>query len=356
MAKKKSKKKGRRGGGHTHRGSGSRTPVTRTPPREQPESEDPVGLVDSDPAFGSTLSERMLAGVENLLAQKKFESAEEINEFLSTLDGSALDDLSTKASDDPKEQAQQLAYDAMEAPSAKEALRLARSALKLDPDCVDARCVVADETRSDAKRLQLLAEAVEAGERSLGPDFFVENKGHFWGIIETRPYMRARSSLAEALMVAGRCLEGMQHWEQMLELCPNDNLGIRHELLSAYLSTDHVEKARDLLEAYAWDEFAICSWANVLVQYLLRDFDAAIESLETARARNPYVEPFLLNEKQLPTSRPEAYQPGKESEAVICGHTLLAPWSIHPTAIAWLRYGGRPGDGRYCGMMTDLTK
>jgi hypothetical protein len=30
---------------------------------------------------------------------------------------------------------------------------------------------------------------VAAGERSLGPKAFEEDAGHFWGILETRPYM-----------------------------------------------------------------------------------------------------------------------------------------------------------------------
>ena len=36
------------------------------------------------------------------------------------------------------------------------------------------------------------AKGVEAGELALGPKGFKQYAGHFWGFLETRPYMRAR--------------------------------------------------------------------------------------------------------------------------------------------------------------------
>ena len=40
-------------------------------------------------------------------------------------------------------------------------------------------------------------------ERRLGPEAFKELAGAFWGFHETRPYMRARNQMAEALRHAG---------------------------------------------------------------------------------------------------------------------------------------------------------
>ena len=45
----------------------------------------------------------------------------------------------------------------------------------------------------------ILERAVKAGKLALGPDGFAEYVGHFWGFLETRPYMRARHALAEDL-------------------------------------------------------------------------------------------------------------------------------------------------------------
>ena len=120
--------------------------------------------------------------------------------------------------------AQDLVYQAMEAPNAEAALTLAKRALAIDPRCVDAMMMVAQSTSStDKELLQRVAAAVKAGEENLGADFFSDNAGYFWGILETRPYMRARAQLAQLLAEAGRIEEAIDHYAQMLQLNPNDN-------------------------------------------------------------------------------------------------------------------------------------
>lgn len=54
--------------------------------------------------------------------------------------------------------------------------------------------------------------------------------GHFWGLLETRPYLRTRLGLAHALWTAGRRAEAVQHLQDMLRLNPNDNQGVRYTL------------------------------------------------------------------------------------------------------------------------------
>lgn len=76
-----------------------------------------------------------------------------------------------------------------------------------------------------------MRDVVHLAERDLGPDFFRDHRGHFWSMIETRPYMRARSGLTAALVRAGRREEAIEHLEDMLDLNPNDNQGLREPLL-----------------------------------------------------------------------------------------------------------------------------
>jgi hypothetical protein len=45
---------------------------------------------------------------------------------------------------------------------------------------------------------------VAAGQRALGPEMFREYAGHFWGMLETGPYMRAREGLACLLWSDGK--------------------------------------------------------------------------------------------------------------------------------------------------------
>src|SRR5260370_20542389 len=103
----------------------------------------------------------------------------------------------------------------MEAGNAAEDLSFARQALAKDPDCVDALVILANATaRSQDDLIAGLERAVSTGERVLGAKYLKEYKGHFWGPIETRPYMRARSGLADVLLGAGRRAADLAHYQR----------------------------------------------------------------------------------------------------------------------------------------------
>src|SRR5262249_20822749 len=124
--------------------------------------------------------------------------------------------------------AQELMYEAFEAQGASRAV-LAREALAISPDCADAYLLLAEETTSTLEESrELLEHGVAAGERALGPEPFEQDVGYFWGLLETRPYMRARAALARTLWALGRREEAVVHQRELLRLNPNDNLGVRY--------------------------------------------------------------------------------------------------------------------------------
>jgi hypothetical protein len=101
------------------------------------------------------------------------------------------------------EKAQDLVYDAWERATARSRIALARKALGITPLRADAYSILAEEARSVEEARDLYARGVEAGELALGRKGFQEYAGHFWGFLETRPYMRARAGLAGALLKLG---------------------------------------------------------------------------------------------------------------------------------------------------------
>lgn len=108
----------------------------------------------------------------------------------------------------PLEEAQDLVYEAWNAKD-KRRVRLARQALRISPDCADAYVLLAEETARSLEEVRdLYEQGVKAGERALGPDAFKEFRGDFWGILETRPYMRARAGLAQQMSLPVT----LHHW------------------------------------------------------------------------------------------------------------------------------------------------
>jgi tetratricopeptide (TPR) repeat protein len=239
---------------------------------------------------------------------------------------------------DRKFQAQELFWEAMQARNAATARKLVGKALELDPACIDALTFMVENSDGDLDwRIGGMRTVVECGQRELGVRFFRENRGHFWGLLETRPYMRARQRLAELLMQAGRGDEGLVEYEALLELNPGDNQGIRYLLLGEYLVAGRLERATKLLNAYDDDAGAVFTWGRVLERHAAGDLDGAARALDVARRFNRHAEKYLSGRNAAPRVRGDSYTFGDESEAAVCVDCLGAAWKRHPEAVAWLR-------------------
>lgn len=141
------------------------------------------------------LMEQHLAQIGRLLDGQDFATIEEANAFLQqAIHGGTLPAFAPRT---PLEEAQEIIYQALDVTGPRR-VRLAREALARSPDCADAYVLLAEATGDPRHAHRLYAEGVQAGIRAIGPARFVADVGHFWGIVETRGYMRARQRLAEA--------------------------------------------------------------------------------------------------------------------------------------------------------------
>ena len=133
-----------------------------------------------------------------------------------------------KAGSPEEFKAQDLYYEAMETGE----MDLIYDALEIDPGNVDCLLQFLYAFDGDSlEGLQFTQQIVKIAEKRLGKEIFEECKGVFWGMLETRPYMRARSELAQRLLKMGRIDESIVEHEGMLELCPSDNLVLRHTII-----------------------------------------------------------------------------------------------------------------------------
>ena len=242
---------------------------------------------------------------------------------------------------DPGQSAQEYAYEAMDAMADGDwdrAEAAAIRAVELNPDCVDALHILAQlGCESDSEMITELQFVVQRGEQELGKKFFRENEGWFWGLLETRPYMRARCELAYLLRGEGRVDEAIGHWEEMLRLNPNDNQGVRYPLLGAYLQQGDLEGAGRLFAEYPEEHSAMFAWGRVLWEVLSENLKQASRSLDEARSRNEHVEPLLTGRKRRPKNPPGYYSPGEPSEAYVCLEEIGPAWKKHRGAIRWLK-------------------
>jgi len=191
--------------------------------------------------------------------------------------------------------------------------------------------------RSPQEAKELYEQGVQAGERALGPQAFEEDVGHFWGILETRPYMRARAGLAQALWAPGERDQAIAHYTDMLRLNPGDNQGIRYVLANCLLRERDDEALEKLLDQFKDD--AMAEWLYTRALLLFRREGPgrkANAALKKALQENKFVPAYLLGTKRLPRQLPAYIGFGDENEAVSYAAGALDVWRETPGAIEWL--------------------
>ena len=162
------------------------------------------------PSSPQALAKEMLAMLAGRLGPDELILPSDVHALIASLNGPSAHEGLNDEEADKKDEAQDIAFDAMEAETEAKARKLAKRALRLDPDCVDALVLMNDLDAPTRKaRIEGLKKAVEAGERALGAKFIQKNKGHFWLLLETRPWMRALDRLASELKDAGLNLDAI---------------------------------------------------------------------------------------------------------------------------------------------------
>jgi len=212
---------------------------------------------------------------------------------------------------------------------------IARQALEVWPDCADAYSFLAGRAPNLESAARLYETGMAAGERAMGAGAF-EQAGHFWGILETRPYMRARAGLAKVLVEQERLAEAVEHYQEMLRLNPNDNQGLRHTLVNLLIELDRDEETRKLVESYPEDG-TLLEFPRALLLFR-RDGDSleARRALNQAVRSNRFVPGMLLGDR-VPPPRDDSYSPSGEDEAGLYLVLARDTWDDTEGALEWLR-------------------
>jgi tetratricopeptide (TPR) repeat protein len=280
---------------------------------------------------GSMATERAMQEAIAQLQEQNFDSIDEINQFLNQNLNAPK-----KGPQGVKDRAQDLVYDAFEAVGQKR-YKLAEQALKLDPNCIDAYNILAEREKYIEDAIKLYEKAMLLGEKELGKAFFKKNKGHFWGLIETRPYMRAKFQYAMSLNELGKISKATEHLEELLELNPNDNQGVRYILFIIYVERGDWNAAHGLLQQYE-EGTAQNAYNMLLLELLEKGFTVkAGKLLKAAKTLNKHVIPYLTEKKRLPDQQPEYYGLGDENEAIIYVSEHLHLWREIDGLREWIK-------------------
>ncbi|MDQ0455183.1 tetratricopeptide repeat protein [Rhizobium paknamense] len=185
-----------------------------------------------------------------------------------------------------------LLIEAWDAERPSEQVKLARAALNVDADAIDAYNLLGIHAGTHAESVALFREAVRIGERLFKP-VLTDPEMEWWGYLGTRPWMRAQHNLGLALMQLEDWQDAIAVFQRLLDLNPNDNQGIRYVLLQLYCRTGDFAGCRPILETYSEDGSVTFPATALLVDLATRKKIDFAKHFQAIRDSNEYALPML---------------------------------------------------------------
>ncbi|QQK76479.1 SEC-C domain-containing protein [Salicibibacter cibarius] len=247
---------------------------------------------DPDTEGASELAEQMFGELKQALESQEFSSEEEIEQFINELLPADLPFGTSEATGDQ----------------------------------VDQYVLLAEGADTLEEQNDLYFEGMIKGEAEFGPDFFENNRGLFWGLTETRPYMRAKQGYAETCEQLGALDLAKEHYRELLDLNEMDNQGIRYLLIGALMKAGDYGEAKELVEEYD-EPTANMVYSRAYAEYKLNGWTKKTEKwLQEAIDQNLHVPVYLLGKRKIPETIPPFYGLGDENEAIDYAQRYAELW------------------------------
>lgn len=171
-----------------------------------------------------------------------------IQKFMLKYNNGMLDDIPNTPMDD----AYELLDKAYETKTPSKAKKLAEQALEVCPGCFDAKLFLLNFEKDLLKKEEKLDKALEEEKERLTKEGFFEKNciGCFYGIFETRPYIKGLYMKASDLASGGKYTLAKETCEEIIRLNENDNTGARYLLMAIYATLEDEKSLLKIKKQY----------------------------------------------------------------------------------------------------------
>ena len=278
---------------------------------------------------------KIMNDLRRLLESQNFKSEEDMRKFADSLIGEPIPSFPSDVLTD-KEKAEDLVDEAYDLPS-KKARENIDKALALDADCIPAYEFLAETNPNPPAVKVFLEKGITIGRRLFGGEYTRLNLGHFWGLIETRPFMRCMQSYADLIFFEGNIKGCSDILEELVTLNPNDNQGARDLLLLCLIDLDEKGKFRTYEKFYHEDSSSFALFNRALFAFKTNGAgENTNKKLKKALDHNHFVARKLTS-KGAVNQLPHAYQIGSIEEADYYVHFARPIWHKTFGSLAWLK-------------------
>lgn len=253
--------------------------------------------------------------LENTDAKDEDELNEALGKFIEQYNNGEIEYENT-----PLDEAYELLEKAENAKTMKEAKRLAKKAFETSNACFDAKLFLADIEENSLKSNKILNEGLEFEKKRLEQEdyFDKENIGHFYGIFETRPYIRGLYIKARNLSYEGKYKKAIEVCKEILKLNESDNTGARYLLMALYAVIEEEKDMLDLYKKYYKENNLEMLFPLFALYYKKEDDNKAKKYLDMINKANKHFIKFFKETIKLEEdSMPGYYSKGNASEVLM---------------------------------------
>lgn len=249
----------------------------------------------------------------NTDAKNEDELNEQLQKFIKKYNAGEVDYTNTILDD-----AYELLEMAENTKSKRQAIKYAKEAYEMCPNCFDALLFQVHLEDNPLKRMKLLDEGLEfEKDRLIDEKYFdKDNIGHFYGIFETRPYIRGLYAKADYLILDGKIKQARDICEEILKLNENDNTGARYLLMAIYAYLEEENNMLELYKRYPEEDLEML-FPLFILYYKQGNDKKAKEYLDRINKANPHFIKFFKGTMEENNDIPYRYYAKGDSSEVI---------------------------------------
>lgn len=120
-----------------------------------------------------------------------------------------------------------------------------------------------------------------------------ESIGSYWGIVETRPFIRLYSNYLDLLLNCGMILEAKKVAQEIIKYNESDNLGARYILMHIYAYLEDEKSILELHNKYDEHEETQMLLPISILYFKLQNFDKAEKYLRRLEKVNKDINKFV---------------------------------------------------------------
>lgn len=263
--------------------------------------------------------EKMQKKIMEEISKKTYNNKEDLQQVLNNINENLfLNNFDFDDENNDEYRSDDILEQAREAVSKKQAKELAKKALIIYPDNIDAMCYLANFENTLEKKLYKYNKAINRAEEILNKKnlFGDDSIGYFWGMMETRPYMRARCGKVEILLELKKYEEAMLEVEDILRLNRQDNLDMRYTLMNLYCLMNKYDELNSLFAKF--QEISTHVLFTKCVMYFKQNNMTELKkSLKDLKSSNKYIIDLLIGKIRCPIKYSEYYTLGSIEEAAL---------------------------------------